>query len=133
VASANVERVRDAFERWNAGDRELRPEEVHPDIVLETVLASSRGKPYRGHEGFRRWLADIDEQFDRWTLRMAEVEEVSEDRVLVLGSIHLRGRASGVEFEQPFGWVFDFRDGMTIRMATFTDPAEARAAAALSG
>ncbi len=51
-ASDNLELVKQAFERWNAGEREIDFDQIDPEVELHTPLASTRGGPYRGQEGF---------------------------------------------------------------------------------
>jgi ketosteroid isomerase-like protein len=132
VANQNVALVRETVDRWNAGYREVRAEEIDPAVELHTSLASTTGEPYRGHEGVRRWMADIDEQFDEWRWQADRFQALDENRVLVVGSTHLRGRASGVEFDQPMAWLSDFRHGKLLRLETFTDLDQARRAAGLA-
>ena len=98
----NVELLEGAFERWNAGEREVDWDTIDPEVTLHTPLASTRGAPYRGHEGFPQWLADIDDQFESWDLHVDELRELEHDRVLGLGEVDSRSRAaSGVELVQP--------------------------------
>jgi ketosteroid isomerase-like protein len=85
----------------------------------------------RGVDGLRTWFTEIDEQFGRWQLDVDEIREANPDRLLVLGSIHLRGRESGVEFEQPMAWLIDFREGRLLRIQMYVDRSEALAAAGL--
>ena len=110
MSGSREQLVRDIYERWNNGDRELNPEEIHPDAV---VISAMTGHTFRGVEGIKRWMAEIDEQFDQWMLAIDEMRSVSSDRLLVLGAVRFRGRASGAEFEQPVGWLVDF-DGDRI-------------------
>ena len=97
--------VRDVYERWNTGDRELDPDEIHPDAVVYSAMT---GDTFRGVDGIKRWMAEIDDQFDEWLLTIDEVRSVSSDRLLVLGGVRFRGRSSGAEFDQPMGWLVDF-------------------------
>jgi uncharacterized protein len=131
MAEGDLEVLRRAFERWNAGDHSIDYDTIDPDVELYSPLASTRGGPYRGHDGYMQWLADIDEQFDRWELRVEEWIELGDDRVLGLGVIHARGRGSGAELDQPVGWLFSLRDGKLIRYDAFYDHDEARRAAGL--
>ena len=131
MASEDLERVREAFDRWNSGDREVDLETIDPEVELHGPLASTQGAPYRGHEGVRQWLADIDGQFGVWELRVDQWRELEDGRVFGLGSIHARGRGSGVELDQPMAWLFAFRDGKVIRYEAFYDPAEGLRAAGL--
>ena len=97
--------VRGIYARWNAGERELDPDEIHDDAVVYSAMT---GNTFRGLDGVRRWMAEIDEQFEDWHLTIAEFRDVADDRLLVLGAVHFRGRSSGAEFDQPMGWLVDF-------------------------
>jgi ketosteroid isomerase-like protein len=105
VSDPREDLVRDIYARWNRGDRDLNPEELHPDAVVHSAMTADT---FRGLDGVRRWMAEIDEQFDDWLLTIEEVRDVPGDRLLALGEIHFRGRASGVEFDQPMGWLIEF-------------------------
>ena len=124
-----MELVRRAFERWNQGDREVRGEDVHPDVEVHSRML---GGVVRGTDGLKSWFREIDQQFDGWRLGLGEIREAADrDRLLVLGEIHLHGRGSDVEFDQPMAWLMDFRDGRLVRMQMFTDRTEALKAAGL--
>jgi hypothetical protein len=41
-------------------------------------------------------------------LTIEEIRDVPGDRLLALGEVHFRGRASGVEFDQAMGWLIEF-------------------------
>jgi uncharacterized protein len=130
MSEENVEIVKDAFSRWNAGERSFAGQ-IHPDAeILSRGLME--GRPLRGREGFRRWFREVDEQFDEWTITTEEWRDAG-DYVVALGRAHLHGRESGIEFDQPVGWLFEIRDGQVLRLETFLDdPAEALEAAGLS-
>ena len=105
MSDSREELVREIYARWNQGDRDTNPEEIHPDAVVYSAMT---GDTFRGLDGVRRWMAEIDEQFDDWMLTIEEVRNVPGDRLLVLGEVHFRGRASGVEFDQAMGWLIEF-------------------------
>jgi ketosteroid isomerase-like protein len=131
VASEDLEALRAVFERWNAGDRTIDMDTVDPGIELHTPMATTRGGPYRGHDGVRQWLADIDDQFEVWELQVDEWRELDGGRILGLGAIHAKGRGSGVELDQPLAWLFTFRDGKVTRYDAFYSHAEGLSAAGL--
>jgi ketosteroid isomerase-like protein len=131
MASEDLEALRRAFERWNSGDREVDLETIDPEVELHSPLASTRGAPYRGHEGVLQWLADIDGQFEVWELQVDEWRELEDGRVLGIGAIHAQGRGSGVKLDQPMSWLFSFRDAKVIRYDAFYDHAEGLRAAGL--
>ena len=101
--------------RWNAGEREFE-DITHPDVEVFSAVTNAE---YHGIEGARRWINEIDEQFSAWRLDFEEIDEVGEDTLLIRGSIFLRGRQSGAEFEQPSSWVVVLRDGLLRTMRTF--------------
>ena len=53
------------------------------------------------------------------------------DSVLVLGHLDLTARATGIEFSQEVGEVFDFRAGKIVRIRDYLTHAEAIEAAGL--
>ena len=120
----NLKRAELFFELWNSGVREIREDLTDPEIEMHTPLSSTRGGPYRGYEGVRHWLSDIDEQFDSWSSTVDEMSELEDGRVMVLGTLHLRGRGSGAELDQPMGWLFSFREGRILRYEVFGSHAE---------
>ena len=129
---ANTERIRAAVERWNAGERTPPLDLIDPEVEISTGIGDAfQGEPYRGHEGARQWLAALDENFETWEVLIDECRERG-DTVLVLGGVHARGRGSGIELEQEIGWIYEFRDGMLIRVRTYYDRAQAIAASGLS-
>jgi ketosteroid isomerase-like protein len=129
MSQENVELVRREWERWNAGEREIDTEVIHPDLVVHSVMTNST---YHGHNGLRRWMAEIDDQFKDWRLLIDQFRDASDGRLLVLGAVHFRGRTSGVEFDQPMGWLLTFAGGQLIELRNIPDHAEALKAAGLS-
>ncbi len=107
MSEQNVEVVRALVELWNAGVREIPTEHLDPRIELETPFSSVSGEPYRGYAGVERWLLDVDEQFSVWQIRVDDLREAG-DAVMTLGSIHGKGRVSGIEFDQPNAMVAEF-------------------------
>jgi ketosteroid isomerase-like protein len=115
------------MERFNAGEREIR-DDIDPECEIRSAMT---GSVFRGYDGLRDWMREIDEQFDEWRSRCDEFIEAPDERLLVLGAIHFRGRGSGIELEAPVGWLFEFRGERILRMTTFPTHEEARQAAGL--
>ncbi len=129
MSQENVEFAQSVFSRWNAGERTFPDEEIHPDAV---VVSPILGEAVRGRAGVRRYLREIDEQFDEWTMAIDEWRDAG-DLVVALGNIRLHGRRSGVAFEQPVGILFEIRGGQLLRFEAFPgEPAGALQAAELS-
>jgi ketosteroid isomerase-like protein len=125
------QRLRDGFARWNAGDHSFDPEWTAEDVEIHSAVADFAGTVYRGQEGVRQWVEDMREVFDEWQLRLDDLEEFSPGRVIGVGTVHLRGRGSGVSVDQPCAWLFDHVDGVLTRFEPFLNRVgEARAIAA---
>ena len=128
----NAARIREAIERWNRGDRTAPLEDIDPNVEIRTGIGDAfQGEPFRGHEGARQWLAGLDENFETWEILIDECREQG-DIVLVLGGVRAKGRGSGIELEQPIGWVYEFRGDKMIRLHTYYDREQAIAASGLS-
>ena len=123
------ELVRREFDRWNAGEREIDPQVLHHDLVLHSQMTNAT---YHGHDGMRRYIAEIDDQFEDWRLSIDEFRDAPEGRLLALGALHLRGRGSGVEFDQPVAWLLTFAGNQVTEVRAIADRAQALEAAGLS-
>jgi ketosteroid isomerase-like protein len=128
VAASREELIRREFDRWNAGKREIDPQLVHHDIVIHSQMTNAT---HHGHDGMRRWMAEIDDQFEGWQSSIDEFRDAPEERLLVLGTIHFRGRASGVESDQPMAWLLTFAGDQVTELRTIHDHAQALEAAGL--
>jgi hypothetical protein len=105
-----------------------------PDVRWHSFFAEvtfGRGGGYRGHDGIRQYVSDLN---DAWEIVRAEVDDAIEvgDIALLVGRIHYRGKTSGVETASPAGWMFKFRDGRVLRFRAFRDPEQVLEAAGLS-
>jgi ketosteroid isomerase-like protein len=122
---ARQQLVRDAFASWNSGELDIE-RYAHRDCIVHSALT---GETHRGRAGLDRWMREIEEQFDRWVLRVDELRDLRPDGLIAVGLISMRGRASGVELQQPFVWLFRFRDDLISEMTIYTDVDEGLAAA----
>ena len=102
---------------------------VRHDLVFHSGATNTT---YHGHDGLRRWMAEIDDQFGDWHSSVDEFRDVADERFLALGSVHLRGRASGVEFDQPMAWLVTFAGNQVAELRTIPNHAQALEAAGLS-
>ncbi len=115
MALGRTETVRKLFELFNEGIDDVPEDLVSPEIEFVSPLSDVRGRAYRGYDGGRQWLADVGEQFKRWDYEIAEIREEG-DAVIATGVVHLEGRASGVELDQPATWYVHFADdGRVVR------------------
>lgn len=128
--SENEDLVREAFESFRRQDRTFADRGVHPEFELFSPLAEVRGHPYRGAEGANQWFDDVEQNFAEFQPELIELSEVRDGRVLGLGKAKVVGRASGLDYDQPVGWVVEVEDDRLRRVWVFFDHDEAREAAA---
>jgi ketosteroid isomerase-like protein len=88
------------------------------------VRSLLEGGEYRGHDGIRRFLADMDEDWERREIVVDEICEVA-DGVLVLGTFRAVGR-SGNEVSQPVAWHTRYREGKLLSLVAYTSQESAR-------
>jgi uncharacterized protein len=122
-------RANDALERGRV-DAALLDELVDPDVVFEPLRAPVSGV-YRGYEGIRQFIADTAESFDVFRFDRYDVRDLG-DRVLAIGTLHIRARQGGVETDVPTAGIATYRDGRLIRWQDFGDRRKALEAAGLS-
>jgi ketosteroid isomerase-like protein len=67
------------------------------------------------------------ELFEPWWDQVRDLE----DKVLALGGVCFRARRSGVELEDPMGWVFELREGRVAGIRFPDRPIEALSAVGL--
>jgi ketosteroid isomerase-like protein len=132
VPSEGADLVRRAFAAWNRGDIEGWLGEMHPEIqAWGGVAGLAEGREFHGLEGMRRWWADFHDAFDEVRLYADEVRDLGE-RVLVLGRIFYRGKASGIEQERPWGWAISLCEGRGVRVESYDDPNQALVAVGIT-
>jgi ketosteroid isomerase-like protein len=135
VSQENVETVRRAIHAWNADDLDAFLAELDADVEWQPAIEpglEGKATTYRGHHDARKiWRQDRGEAWERLTNRPREFRDLGES-VLVLGYLDLTARATGIEFSQEVGEVFDFRAGKIARIRDFLTHAEALEAAELS-
>ena len=121
--------VQNAIEAWNRGDAESLVELADPEIELTPVVNTSvAGKPYRGHDGVRRFVRDYREAFEEFELHSGEVHRFG-DFIVWTGMVRAKGRDSGVELDQPFATVSELRGEKTVRFRSYLNPDDAMRAA----
>jgi ketosteroid isomerase-like protein len=75
-------------------------------------------------------MREVDEALAGVHVDCLEIRDLGE-RIVVIGRLRARGRASGAATESPIGWVVEFKNGKVTWMRDYLDPKEALAAAGL--
>jgi ketosteroid isomerase-like protein len=104
-----------------------------PDFEWHPALtrALDGGGGYRGREGVEEFATDTRENWEELQALPEEFRDLG-DRVLVLGSLRGRGKASGTPVDTPYAGIFDFRGDRIWRYRVYLDRAEGLRAAGLS-
>jgi ketosteroid isomerase-like protein len=108
---------------------------VHPDVEWHPAQGPGgiEGTVIRGRDEYERWVrVDLPESWEEFRGEDLEFTELPDGRVLLLGYIRARGRASGAELRVAFGQLARFEDGLVVELLGFLDHAGARAAAGLA-
>src|SRR6266550_3733364 len=118
-----AKRVIDAYNRRDVDG--LFAELATPDFVWypAIVRALDGGGGYRGREGVEKFAADTRENWEELQNVAAEYRDLG-DRVLVLGRLKGRGKASGAPIDQPYVGIFDFRGDRIWRYRVYLDHSE---------
>ena len=124
--------------RSTGGDLDAVLSYIHPDVEWRPALGPGgmEGNVYRGKAAYERWLREeLPEVWENFRGEDLEFTELPGGRVLLLGYLHGRGRASGAEVRVPFGQLARFRDGLVVSFTaipTTQAPAKPRASATAS-
>jgi ketosteroid isomerase-like protein len=124
MSQENVDAVAAGVRAYNDGDLDAMLAVLAKDAELVPVRSLVEGGSYRGHEGLRRLLAEMGEEWARFEIHPDAYREIG-DCVLLLAHFELRGRASGVEASAPAAWVCECRGGKITRIRAYSDQEEA--------
>ena len=116
----------------NRGDVEYGVRHSTEDVVIIAARSAIEG-PFVGHEGVRKFFADNATNFEVFQARYNDVRDLGEERVLAIGTIHIRGRGAGVETDIPVAGIANYREGKLSRWEDFREPRAALKAAGLAG
>jgi ketosteroid isomerase-like protein len=113
--------IRGGIEALNRRDVEGMLVPLRPDVRLEPLRAVLEGSVYEGHDGLRKWFADMLEDWEDWVIRVDGMEAVDEEHVVVEAHMHARGRGSGVVMDAAAAWLCEVQDGKVARVRFYKD------------
>ena len=113
----------------NRGDVEYAVRHSTEDVVLIAARSALEGA-FVGHDGLRKFFADTATNFEVLQARYDDVRDLGEERVLAIGTIHIRGRGAGVETDVPVAGIATYREG---KLSRWEDYRERRAALKAAG
>ncbi len=89
--------------------------EIEFDPDAEAIGLSG---PFQGHEGILEREQTFQEEWERWEAVPAIVLDLG-DQAVVLGTLYLAGKASGLELERQVAQVVTIRDGLAVHDQVF--------------
>jgi ketosteroid isomerase-like protein len=129
VSAENVEVIRRGYEAFQTRGEEAIFEFLDPEVEVRPIDEPPVGlRSYRGHEGFRRYLADTREVWGRFGWEAGELIDAGES-VVARTRFYAEGRASGLPVEATVYIVWVVRDGKAVSARGYLDRDEALAAA----
>jgi ketosteroid isomerase-like protein len=132
MSHENVELAREVLATLGKRDSARLVDLADPEVEWHSFFAMGEGgTTYRGHDGTRRYMSDLDDAFEIGRADVDDALSVGDIAVLV-GRIHYRGKGSGVESESPAGWMLKFRNGKVLCFRAFREPEQALEAVGLS-
>ena len=120
MSQENVEAFHRGTVALNRCDVEYAVRHSTEDVVFIAARSAVEGT-FVGHEGLRKFFADNAANFEVFQARYDDVRDLGEDRVLAIGTIHIRGRGAGVETDVPVAGIATYREGKLSRWEDFRE------------
>ena len=133
MSEENAELLRRAVEAYNRRDIEALVAELDPEVEWHPALPGllvGAAAIYRGHDGIAEMFRDFYEVLDEIQFEYSEIQDLG-DRVVAIGEVRVRGKASGAETRSPYANLADISNGKGVRIRGYLDPEEALKAARL--
>jgi ketosteroid isomerase-like protein len=130
MSQENVSLASETFDAWNRGDYEAWIDVFDSECEFWPLRAQLEGRPYRGHDGLRLFIADFNEEWEHVRFVLTEIHDAG-DRLAAVARIEARGRASGAQIQIPIGMVATVRAGKFAEVRMYSDAADALEAAGL--
>jgi ketosteroid isomerase-like protein len=92
------------------GDIDAALAVCHPDIEFRSVLGIS-GRAYLGHDGIREYFEDVESAWEEWSVEVERTTEAEDGRVVIVMTMHARGKGSGVGVAERTAHIWTLEDG----------------------
>jgi ketosteroid isomerase-like protein len=132
MSQENVEVFRQAIEAYNRREVEAFLAAFDPRVewrAATTQAFGGKAAVYRGHDGVRKFVREMEEAVDA-RIEYLEARDAGE-RIVVIGSVRVRGKTSGAATQSPIAWLAEFENGRVVRLTDYLDPQAALEAAGL--
>lgn len=122
--------VRRAHDALNRGDAEGLAALSAPDFQLDMSDRVFNPEVYVGHDGIRRFMAEVHEVWESFTWEPTDIRE-ADDVVLVLVHSVGHGRVSGMDIDRHSAMLWRIPEETLLALTFYRDPAAARRAAGI--
>ena len=132
MSQENVEVVRRFVEALVSG-RDWQPvlADLDDDVEIDDLDISLDTQRYRGHDGFRKWIADWSDSWASWRIQDVEVRPAGEDRLIALFVMFVKGQGSGIDLSRHDALVCTLRAGKIAKLVYYNDQQQALKAVGL--
>jgi molybdopterin-synthase adenylyltransferase len=96
----------------------------HPEVEFDSVLGIS-GRAYLGHEGIRQYFDDVASAWREWRVEVEQVTEAADGRVVIVMTMHARGKGSGASVAERTAHIWTLTDGKLRHNEPYREPDEA--------
>jgi ketosteroid isomerase-like protein len=106
-----IEVVRGLYEAFERRDLDAMLAAFSDDAELHfegTARLAGRSQPYRGHQGLREYLVDVERLWEELVLHATDYRAVP-GSVIVMG--HITGRRQGLDVRRASVWTWKVKDG----------------------
>jgi ketosteroid isomerase-like protein len=119
MANPNVQRSYEMLAAYAQGDEDTLRAFIAPDGEVYGAPGLVNSGTYRGYEGFRQWIDQWTEAWSEERFELGEFVEVDESVLVVPAHVTARGASSGLEIDNVFGWLYEWRDGVATRFHVY--------------
>jgi ketosteroid isomerase-like protein len=110
---------------YNSRALEAQIELFDPDVELVPLRAALEDTVYRGHDGIRQFVRDLDESWSEAHIETLELE-VRGEQALTVSRTRLMGRSSGAWTELTVAGAASMHNGRIARLALHQTVEDAR-------
>jgi ketosteroid isomerase-like protein len=121
VDTANGAAARTFADAITRGDRAAAVEICHPEIEFRSVLGIG-GRAYLGHDGIRQYFDDVESAWAQWGVEVERIEEGADGRVVIVMTMHARGKESAVTLAERTAHIWTVKDGLLLHNEPYREP-----------
>lgn len=128
----SIETLQALYAALSRGDFDGVVQYLHPEVEIHPAVGGELdfGSVYRGHDGMRQFMETAWRDFDV-AVEAEEIVRAPGNRILATERWQLLGR-EGVRGQMQLTDMYEFRDGLIVRIDGFREKADAIEAAGLS-